>query len=797
MLAGSLLAMAAGWEGLSARETFLATSFVLAGGFLWALWLVPDAFLRFVLLVLAHTLYRLRVIGRENVPAEGPALLTPNHVSFVDGLFLIGSTDRPIRFVVYAEYFQKPLMGVFLRSMRAIPISGTGGPKAILQAFREAGKALDAGELVCIFPEGQVTRTGMTLPFQRGLERIVKGRTVPIIPVHLDRVTSSIFSPLRSGRLPERIPLPVTVSFGAPLPSGTPLFEIRKSIQSLACDAWALRKADSRPLHHVFIRQARRGPFLLALADALRSRVSRVGALASALALARALRPRWEGQENAGILLPTGVAAALVNLAATLSGRAAVNLNFTVGPAALGSAARQAGLRNVVTSRVFLEKAKVQLPEGVEPVWVEDVTAAVSRAERFKALAVAWLAPVRLVERFAGAARRATVDDPAAVIFSSGSTGEPKGVVLTHFNVVSNAEAIAQVFRTRPEDRILDVLPPFHSFGYLTLWLGLTRGLAVVCHPNPVEAAVIGGLVERYAATILLATPTFLQVYLRRCPPAQFGSLRLVVAGAERLGEPLARAFEDTFGVRPLEGYGATECAPVIAVSTPDYRARGFFQPGARRGFVGHALPGVELRVVDPDTGAVLGPNEPGMVHVRGPNVMRGYLGRDDLTGAAFRDGWYVTGDVGLVDEDGFLKITGRLSRFSKIGGEMVPHGRVEEALNDAIGAEGQVFAVTAVDDEGKGEALAVLTTADDATVAKALENVRSFGLPNLFIPRRDRFVKVDALPVLGTGKLDLRALRQTAEERLGKPPARPEPGAEIGGRRAEPAPTGSGPGVL
>ena len=774
MLASSLLAMALASAGVSARGTFLGASIVLGGGFLWALSLVPDAFLRFLLILLAGTVYRVRVLGKAHVPEEGAALLTPNHISFVDGLFVIASIDRPVRFVVYADYFQRPLLGWFLRSMRAIPISGSGGPKMILQAFREAGRSLDDGDLVCIFPEGQVTRTGLLQPFQRGLERIVKGRSAPIIPVHIDRANASIFSPLQSRRLPERIPFPITVSFGRPIPAGTPLYEIRRAIAELDREAWAYRKADSRPLHHEFVRRMRRHPFRLAMADAMRPEVSGIGAIAGAIALARALRVPWQGQCNVGILLPTGVAGVLVNLAASLSGRTVVNLNFTVGRAALNSSVAQAKLRTVVTSRTFLEKANLELPEGIEPIWIEEVGDGIGSWDRARALALAWLAPIRFLERASGASRRTSVDDPAAVIFSSGSTGEPKGVVLSHFNIVSNVTAIAQVVGTRPEDRLLDILPLFHSFGYLMLWLGACRGLALVCHPNPLEAAAIGALVVRYEATILLATPTFLQVYLRRCTPAQFGSLRLVIAGAEKLAEPMAQAFEDTFGIRPLEGYGMTECSPVVAVGTLDYRAPGFFQPGSRRGFVGHPLPGVSVRIVNPegDRDTALGPDEPGMVLVKGPNVMLGYLGRDDLTAAVLRDGWYVTGDIGLLDADGFLKITGRLSRFSKIGGEMVPHERVEEALNQAIAARDRVFAVTAVGDERKGEQLAVLYTTDDSHVSEALGKLGDFGIPNLFIPRRDHFYKVDALPLLGVGKLDLRALKRIAEEASKKPRA-------------------------
>jgi acyl-[acyl-carrier-protein]-phospholipid O-acyltransferase/long-chain-fatty-acid--[acyl-carrier-protein] ligase len=301
-----------------------------------------------------------------------------------------------------------------------------------------------------------------------------------------------------------------------------------------------------------------------------------------------------------------------------------------------------------------------------------------------------------------------------------------------------------------------------------TLWLAALHGLGVVFHPNPLEASAIGELVYRYRVTFLIATPTFLQLYARRCTPEQFGSLRLVLTGAEKLSERLAQAFEDRFGIRPLEGYGVTECSPVIAVSGPGFRAPGFYQRGARRGHVGQPLPGLSVRIVDPESFDPLPPGTPGMLLVKGPNVMRGYLGRDDLTAAAMRDGWYVTGDIAMLDEDGFLQITDRLSRFSKIGGEMVPHGRVEEALQEAAGVEVQAFAVTAVPDERKGERLAVLHTLDEGAISAVMEKVATQGLPNLFLPRRDHFLKVDTLPVLGTGKLDLRQMKRIAMERLG-----------------------------
>jgi acyl-[acyl-carrier-protein]-phospholipid O-acyltransferase / long-chain-fatty-acid--[acyl-carrier-protein] ligase len=764
MVLGTFLAIVLARAGVPGRGTFLAASVVLGGGFVWSFSLVPESFLRFFLICLSKVLYRVRVVGRSNVPAEGGALLVPNHVTFADGLFVFAATDRPVRFVIYASYFDHPITGFLLRTLRAIPISPSGGPKMILQAFREAGKALDAGELVCLFPEGQITRTGVMTPFQRGLERIVKGRNTPIIPMHLDRLSQSFFAPASHRRLPDRPLYPVTVSIGEPLPPDAPLHQIRAAIRGLETSAWEYRKDDCRPLHHSFIRQARKHPRRLAFADLMTPEVSYIKAVTGSIMIARALRERWAGQANVGVLLPASVGSALVNLAATLSGKVVVNLNFTAGRAGMDSACAQAGLTTVVTSRAFLEKGKLEPPATVELIYLEDVMKGATTQQRLGALALAMFAPIRVLERLAGAEKRPTADDTVTIIFSSGSTGEPKGVILSHYNIDSNAEAIAQVYRVLPGDRLIGILPPFHSFGYTIFWFAANWGIGTAFHANPLDAASVGTLVEQYRVTILLATPTFLQLYMRRCTPAQFGAIRLVLAGAEKMTESQALAFEDTFGIRPMEGYGLTECSPVVAVNTFDWREPSFFQPGCRRGYVGQPLPGVSVRIVNPDTYEPLGPDAPGLVLVKGPNVMQGYLGRPDLTAAAFRDGWYVSGDQGFLNEDGFLKITGRLSRFSKIGGEMVPHGLVEESLQQASGADEQVFAVTAVGDERKGEKLVVLHTLSEPAVDKALERLGSFGLPNLFIPRRENFVKIDQIPMLGTGKLDLRAMRKVAE---------------------------------
>jgi acyl-[acyl-carrier-protein]-phospholipid O-acyltransferase / long-chain-fatty-acid--[acyl-carrier-protein] ligase len=744
---------------------FLSVSLVTVAATMYVLYLLPDALLRLLLWIATHTLYRIHMQGRENVPSKGGALLVPNHVSMVDAVLLIASIDRPIRFLMFKGSYDHPLVKPFAKIMGVIPISSQLRPREMIQSLRTATQALKDGEVVCIFPKGQMTRIGQMLPFRRGMERIVKGVDVPIIPVDLGGVWGSIFSFERGKflwKVPRKLPYPVTVTFGEPVPSTSSAQNVRQAVMELGAEAYQFRKRYARPLHRSFVQTARRHPFRFAMADGRTPTLTFGGALTRTVFLARRLRSVWRDQRMVSILLPPSVPGALVNQAALLMGKIPVNLNYTASDEVLASCAKQCELQTVITSKAFLERIHVTPP--AQAVMLEDLADRPRFAERVTAALISWCLPVRLIEKSLGAAKKPGVDDVATIIFSSGSTGDPKGVILTHYNVVSNVEQLNQVFMLGRNDKILGILPFFHSFGFTgTLCLPNSIGMGVVYHPNPLEARAIGALVSQYAVSFLLATPTFLQSYIRRCSAEEFGSLQYVMAGTEKLPERLSLAFEDRFGIRPLEGYGCTECSPAVTVNTRDFRAAQFRQVGAKRSSIGHPLPGISVRIVDPETMVPLPQGETGLLLVRGPNVMQGYLNRPERTAEVLRDGWYNTGDIAAMDEDGFVRITDRMSRFSKIGGEMVPHIKIEDKLHEIAGATEQVFAVTAVPDEKKGERLMVLHTLPDSEFQECLSRLSKSDLPALWKPRPDQFVHVQSLPYLGTGKLDLKKLREIA----------------------------------
>ena len=766
---------------LDPRGVIVAASSITAVSTAYVLYLLPEWFGRLILFFATRTVYRVRVIGRDNFPEKTGALLVCNHMSFVDVALLVAATDRPIRFLMYQGIYDHPVVKPFARMVKAIPISSEQHPREMLHSLKTATDALRNDEIVCIFAEGQITRTGQLLPFRRGLERIMKGVEVPIIPVNLDGVWGSIFSFDRGRflwKMPRRIPYRVTVSFGKPMAPTSTAIEVRAAVQELNATAFDTRKSSMKTLDRAFIRTARQRPWRFFMADGKTPKVSFGSALNKTVYIARRLRRSIGEQPMVGVLLPPSVGGALTNYALMLMGRVPVNLNYTSSNETIASCAMQCELDVVITSKTFIERFPNMTMPG-RTLLLEDALSGPRFSEKMTALAMAWLLPAALLKRALGAHRvkpmsgatgavragkASPMDELATVIFSSGSTGDPKGVMLSHFNIASNISHVTQVFMLDGRDKVLGILPFFHSFGFTAgLWLPAVQGVGVVFHPNPLDAQVIGGLVEKYKVTFLVATPTFLQAYMRRCTPESFGSLQYVLVGAEKLPERVAVAFEDQFGIRPLEGYGCTECSPVVTVNGKDYRAPGFRQVAAKRGKIGHPLPGVSVKVVDIDTGLPVAPGVSGMLLVKGPNVMRGYLGRPEKTAEVLHDGWYTTGDVGMIEEDGFVTITDRLSRFSKSGGEMVPHIRIEERLHELADVTEQVFAVTALPDEKKGERIIVIHTLPETKLTTVLEKLSKCDLPALWKPKANQFVYVESIPTLGTGKMDLRAIKAVA----------------------------------
>lgn len=490
------------------------------------------------------------------------------------------------------------------------------------------------------------------------------------------------------------------------------------------------------------------------MADSTGQKLTYGRALTGALLFARRIEAMTRGQEMVGLMLPASVGGALANIATLCAGRIPVNLNFTAGGDSIAVAIERCKIRTIITSRAFLSKAGIDATPAM--VFLEDIRKSIGTADKLIAAAHAKVAPLSMLRSWYGPTSDA--DPLATVIFSSGSTGIPKGVMLTHANILSNIEGFEDLFPMTSTDCFIGVLPFFHSFGLTgTLWFPLLMGCSVAYHPNPMDAKVVGELAATYKGTMLIATPTFANAYMRRCTREQFAHIRHVVVGAEKLRQPLAEAFANQFGVELMEGYGCTEMSPVISVN---FAHAGTPKP-TKPGSVGRPVKGVEAKVVDQHTGEGPLVGREGLILVRGKSLMRGYLGEPERSAEVLRDGWYVTGDIGSIDEDGFITITDRLSRFSKIGGEMVPHIRIEDAINEVLGEV--CAAVTAIPDDARGERLVAFYTKSDVPPAHVWEQLNQTALPRLWLPRKDNIYFTEAIPTLGSGKVDLRMLREMA----------------------------------
>jgi acyl-[acyl-carrier-protein]-phospholipid O-acyltransferase/long-chain-fatty-acid--[acyl-carrier-protein] ligase len=711
--------------------------------------------------LLARLVYRVDPNGADRLPPGG-FLLIPNHITWIDAIVLQIACPRPIRFMVHEQIYQQPALNGIFRIFNAIPISSRHAKEAI----RAAVEQIRAGDIVCIFPEGELTRSGTLLRLQRGFEVIARQAEAPVVPVWLDQLWGSIFS-FQGGKyfrkIPRRIPYPVTVAFGEPIPpEKATIALVRERLLILGEWAYQHRPILRGHLAQACLRGLKRRQFDPAVTDGMDGSVtSRGSVLAAAIALSRYARKHLSNRRVA-VVLPTGRGAVIANAALMLAGKVPVNLNFTAGRAATESAIRIAGITELITAGPVIKRLP-DFPWPVRTLRLEEIIPPLKKKIILWRILV--FLPWRLLAAILGTPSKGDHEE-AVVLFTSGSAGEPKGVVLSHRNILGNVSQFSSMLDLSRGDAILGCLPFFHSFGCtVTLWYPLIEGIRLVTHPNPLETVKNVELIEKHKVSLLILTPTFLRSYLRKAEPAQIASLKLVVTGAEKLPAELATAFESRFGKPVQQGYGLTETAPVVSTNLPDpkkFKPEDAVQPASRFGSVGKMAPGIAAQIRDPDSGDLLSLNDTGILWLRGPNIFEGYLNDPTRTAAVIQDGWFKTGDLGRFDDDGFLYIEGRLSRFSKIGGEMVPHETVETKIREAqkISPEEHSIAITGIPDEAKGEALVLLSTIeiDPAGLRAALG---AMGIPNLWIPKR--ILRVEAIPTLASGKLDLKACREIA----------------------------------
>ena len=569
-------------------------------------------------------------------------------------------------------------------------------------------------------------------------------------------------------------PYPVTVQFGPLIDYSdvTDVDIVRDRILELKSRCQAHRKETEMIPALRFIKECRSSWGRQKVADSAGAELTGGRLLTSVFAFRKLLVDSVLTPEDeiVGLFVPPSVGGAIANLAMAVAGKVTANLNYTLSEEVVNFCIQEANIKTVITSKAFMEKRPMNL--NAKLVYLEDLKTQITGFAKIKALLAAKFKSQASIEASFGLST-VKPDDLMTIIFTSGSTGEPKGVMLSHTNINSNLDAVSEMVELRKSDTLLGVLPFFHSFGYtITLWMPATCSPAAVYHFNPLESRVVAKLTAQHKATILTATPTFLRSYMKRCSTEDMATMNLVIVGAEKMPPELRQAWKDKYGYEPSEGYGTTELSPLASVNVPDNRMH---SPGVgtKHGTVGRAIPNAIAQAFDADSNEPLGPNTEGILKIKGPNIMLGYLNKPDKTAELIQDGWYNTGDMAKIDEDGFIEITGRQSRFSKIGGEMVPHIRIEQELtrilDDDLTDEPEVLcAVTAVPDAKKGERLIVLYKSCNKPIPQAIDELKACGIPNLWLPSQESFLELEQIPLLGSGKLDLKAVKEVALKHFG-----------------------------
>ncbi len=717
--------------------------------------------------------YQIAITGVDHIPKDSPALIIANHVTEMDPLLISCATNRKICFVINRRIANNPKLKQLYKRMHIMTISDDDDVRHIAGTFKKAEKALANGYLVCVFPEEDITANGNMRCFQSYPLHILKNSNIPVIPLYIGGAWQGPFSYTdpAPASLKKRKKQNVNLIFGCKRPANTNIHHLRLIIQQLSGTYFTLLKNKQRNLINYFVKTARKNWNNYAIGDSTGKRLTFGETLTAAIAIKNKFIKKTVDKDKVGILLPASVGAALANLAITISGKIPVNLNFSVSEESINSAIQQCEITHIITSKKFIK----HLPGknlSVELVYLEDISAAITGVEKLNALREARFSSPKQI---AGNNNHPSPDDIATIIFSSGSTGEQKGILLTHHNIISNIEAFLEVFQFDSDDIMCGILPFFHSFGYTaTLWCPLLRGFPAYYHTNPLEAEKIAGIVRNEKLTVMLATPTFLLSYIRKAKENDFKTLRYVITGAEKLRKHIADSFDEKFKIRPIEGYGATELSPVVSVNIPDTKneENEIVQIGTKEGSIGHPIPGIAARITDLDSGEMLPPDKEGMLEIRGPNLMAGYLNNKKLTEENIHNDWYLTGDIARIDEDGFIFIHDRLARFSKIAGEMVPHVLIEDLLISKLKIPDRSIFVTAVPDNKRGEQLVVIYTPDAGPESAIRHTIQQSDIPNLWKPKKQNYLFIEEMPVTGSGKIDMRKIIEATRDYMENKPS-------------------------
>ena len=758
---------------LSTTNLLIFASLVCLVGSFYAMLQLPHLFTRLLLLPILKTGYRFHVNGLKNLPQSGGVLLLGNHISWIDWLVLQAASPRAIKFVMYRPIYNKWYLTWFLRIFKVIPIGG-GASKESIQTIRSY---LENGEVVALFPEGHISYNGQINEFQKGFEHVLEGlENITTVPFYLRGLWGSSFSRADSHYKilsKKRGKREVLIAFGKPINGFIDAVAMKQKVVELSFSAWEHFINEQAPLTHHWLESAKSDLFKECIADAQGTELNNVKFIAAVLSFAKVLKTKLRGQRHVGVLLPSSAAGAIVNMALFVLGKVPVNLNYTLSAESMQKALAKAQIDTVLSSAKFLDKLTAKgfdfnaiLADKL--LFAEDIAKGLNKTAKTHAFLTALFAPQWWIKlRYFAAVK---LDDTATILFSSGSEGDPKGIELSHKNLLTNIKQVSELLNFRRDDVILNSLPIFHSFGLtVTTLLPLCEGVKMVSVADPTDGATIGKMSAKHGVSILFGTSTFFRLYTRnkKLHPLMFQNVRIVIAGAEKLKTDVKDAFRLKFGLEIYEGYGTTETAPVAAVNVPNILEKDSLKEltFTKEGTVGLPLPGTIIKIVDPDTLNELKTGEDGLILIGGGQVMKGYLDDPEKTAEVIAelDGvrYYKTGDKGHIDEHGFVTIVDRYSRFAKIGGEMISLGAVEANLSQAIG-EDAVFVATAVNDDKKGESV-VLLVKSELTLSDIQQRIKALNIPPIMLP--SEIFLVDEIPLLGSGKIDFKRAKLLATE--------------------------------